>query len=191
MNLKKSIGVVALAVVTLAVVGCMPKMTIEEMRAMMPERPVELDHLNTWIGTWVGEGEAEMAGLDESIKATSESTTEWGCDGWCVIERGKFEMEGFDPMEGIGLWTYDIKAKKFRGFWVDSMGTTSVGTATYSPETQIWKMKGKSRSAFGKTVMRGSFTIPDPDSMEWSMTEYDGTGLFKTMEMTGKSRRKQ
>ena len=50
--------------------GCMPKMTMEDMKQMMPKRPVELDLLNPFVGTWESTGEMKFTGLDEVIQAT-------------------------------------------------------------------------------------------------------------------------
>ena len=60
--------------------GCMPKMTIEEMRAMTPQRPAELATLNAFVGTWDMEGEAKMAMLDEPIKSSGTSVMNWEGD---------------------------------------------------------------------------------------------------------------
>ena len=43
--------------------GCMPQMTIEQMRDAMPQRPPELDELNAFVGRWETTGEAHMAGF--------------------------------------------------------------------------------------------------------------------------------
>ncbi len=188
--MMKRVGTIALAMAVVAMVGCMPKMTIEEMKAMAPQRPAELDKLEMLIGTWEGTGEATMCVLDEPLKTTSKGTAEWGCDGWCVIERGVFEMGELGSMEGIGIWAYDVKSKKYLSFWMDSMGMTGVGTATYCDKTKTWKMKSKGRSPWGKSFMRGTMSFPDPDTAEWTMTEWDGSQLFKTMELKGTSHRK-
>ena len=190
MTMRRSVGTFALAVATVALTGCIPKMTIEEMKSGMPKRPPELDKLNMFVGTWEGTGEVEFAMLDQPLKTTSKSTTEWGCDGWCVIERGTFEMEEFDPMDGIGVWTYDLKGKKYRGFWVDSMGMTSTATATWCDKTKTWKMKGKGHDPWGRNIWKGTVTLTDPNTMEWEMTQWDGSGLMKVMEMTGIAHKK-
>jgi hypothetical protein len=190
--MTKRIGLcmIVMAVVGLSLTGCMPKMTIEEMKAMMPERPVELDKLNMFAGTWEGTGEATMAGLDQVLKTGGMSKVEWGCDGWCMVEHGKYEMEEFGTMEGIGLWSYDPKAKKYRNFWVDSMGAAGTGESVYCEKTKTWKMKAKSHSSWGTSISRGTMTFPDPNTMEWTWTEYDALGLSKMMEMTGTSKKK-
>jgi len=56
--------------VTLGVTGCMPKMTIEQMKQQMPQRPAELDRLDAFVGKWQGEGEAKFAFLDTPLRIT-------------------------------------------------------------------------------------------------------------------------
>ena len=124
--------------------GCMPKMTIEEMKAMMPERPAELDRLNMFVGKWQSEGQATMAMLDEPLETSGTSEAKWDDSRWFVVERGAFHMADFDEMTGLGAWTYDPKGKVYRSTWIDSMGTVGLGTAKYDEKSGVWKMKATS-----------------------------------------------
>ena len=56
MNRKALFCAIVLSVVGTMNLGCMPKMTIAEMKAQMPKRPAELDRLNRFVGKWTGEG---------------------------------------------------------------------------------------------------------------------------------------
>lgn len=174
----------------MAMPGCMPKMTIAEMKAMMPQRPPELDKLNDFVGTWEFTGESRMPMLDEPIAVSGTGETKWDKTGWFVVSDGVFRMEGFDEARGHETWTYDAHSKKYRSTWVDSMGSTGTGTATYRDDTNTWTMKASAHGPFGKTTMKGCMKLVDKNTMEWSWSEYAMCGLMKTMEMTGTSRRK-
>ena len=182
--------VILSSIAGIALTGCMPHMTIEEMKAMMPQRPAELDKLNAFAGRWEFTGEAKMAGLDQVLKSSGTNEAKWEGDGWYLVSRGIFNLEGFGEMQGIETWTYDAHSKKFRSTWVDSMGSVATGTARHDEKTNTWKMRATSHGPFGKTTMKGHVKIIDDDNMEWTWTEYMMWGLFKTMEMSGTSKRR-
>ena len=92
---------------------------------------------------------------------------------------------------GVGVWTYDAKAKKFRVHWFDDWGGVARGTATHDSKTGTWKMRYKSKSAMGNSVGEGTFAMTDDDTMEWTWSEWDGLKMFKYMEMTGTSKRQK
>ncbi len=170
--------------------GCMPKMTIEEMKAMMPKRPVELDRLNAFVGSWEATGEMTMTGLDQPLKSTGTTESKWEGDGWYIVGRSAMNMSEFGDMQGVETWTYDTHSKKYRSTWTDSMGSVGTGTATFNPNTNTWKMKATSHGPFGKSSAKGSVKILDENTMEWNWTEYAMGGLFKVMEINGTSKRR-
>ena len=183
-----SISLAIAACITLS--GCMPKMTVEEMKAMMPQRPAELDKLNAFAGRWEFKGEANMAFLEEPLPASGTGESQWDESGWFMVGNSVFRMQGFDDMRGHDTWTYDTHSKKFRSTWVDSMGSTGTGTARFNEKTNTWTMRATSYGPHGKTMMKGCITVIDDDTMEWCWTEYAMGGLMKTMEMCGTSKRK-
>ncbi len=170
--------------------GCMPKMTIEDMKAMMPQRPPELDQLKAFAGRWEYTGEAKMAGLDRLLKISGHGEAKWEGDGRYLVSHEVMSMEEFDEMRGMATWTYDAHSKKFRSTWVDSMGTIAIGTARHDERTNTWYMRSTSYGPFGKTLAKGRVEFTDPDTAVWRWTEYAMGGLVKTMEMTGTSKRK-
>ena len=93
-------------------------------------------------------------------------------------------------MQGIGIWMYDTKSKKYRNWWFSSLGEAGTSTATYDDSTKTWKFNGKSRSGWGTSITRGTATMLDGDTMEWTWTVRCRLGLFKILEMKGTSRRK-
>ncbi|MCH7839975.1 MAG: DUF1579 family protein [Planctomycetes bacterium] len=172
--------------------GCMPKMTMEEMAQMRPERPVELDKLNAWVGTWKASGTVKMMGIDEEITLSGTSQNAWGVDRWCLLEHGEYEMGAMGKMNGLGVWTWDTKAKRFRSNWFDSMGGTGSGTAKYDEMTRTWTMNMRGKGPGGATRGKGYVRFVDDDTMEWAWQEWpawDLLGLFKFMDMKATSTR--
>ncbi|RMF83506.1 MAG: DUF1579 domain-containing protein [Planctomycetota bacterium] len=171
-----------------ALVGCAPpKMTMDDMRAMVPQRPAELDYLNAFVGKWSFEGEVVSDMFEEPFKMTGESEMHWSGDMWYLISDGVWRMGDMDEMKGHEVWCYDAKARKFRSVWVDSMGSFGVGEGSYDAATRTWRTQATSHGPMGKSTMKGTIKIIDEDTMEWSAAEYNG--WMKTMEFTGVSRR--
>ena len=168
--------------------GCMEKMTLEEMKAEMPERPAELDKLNAFVGDWEYEGTATMAMLDQPLESSGSSETKWDDEKRYVVSKHVFDMEGLGQMKGMETWTYDSHSKKYRSTWVDTMGSTGTGESTLDEKTNTWHMKATSFGPHGKTTMKGTVRFIDDDHMEWTWSEY--MGWMKTMEMKGKAHRK-
>ncbi|MBU0637638.1 MAG: DUF1579 domain-containing protein [Planctomycetes bacterium] len=189
MSRGTAVCVILVACTLIAAPGCMPKMTIEEMKATMPQRPAELDRLNDFVGKWKYEGEAKMAMLDEPLKTWGTGETTWNDSRWFIEGRSMFNMEHFGESQGLETWTYDIKTKKYRSTWVDSMGMSGTGVATYDEKASKWHMKATSYGPWGKSTMKGWVHFPDPDTMEWWMAEFQG--FMKTMEMSGTGKRVQ
>jgi len=188
---RKRMAALLLWVVAMApLTGCMPKMTIEDLKAMKPQRPAELDRLDAFVGTWESTGECTMAGLDETVKARMTETYRWDGDGWYLVSSGMFSMDEMGDMKGTGVWMYDSKAKKYRMSWVDSMGGMAVGESRYDEKKDTWTMKGSGYGPMGKTTSKAWFKFVDPDTMEWEWSEYGMGGLMKIMSMKGTSRRK-
>lgn len=94
--------------------GCMAKMTIEDIRAMKPERPQELDKLNAFVGRWEWSGEAKIGGLDRPLKFTGRNEARWEGDGWYLVSHEVGNMEELGETQGMATWAYDARNKKFR-----------------------------------------------------------------------------
>ena len=170
--------------------GCMPKMTIDELKQMMPERPAQLDLLNDFVGKWEGTGEMTFAGLDEVLTSSSTSEIKWEGDDWYLVERADMHMDEFGDMTGMATWTYDINAKLFRNTWVDSMGSLGTGEGWYDEKNDSWRMRAISHGPMGKSTMKGTVKFIDDNTMEWWWAEYAMGGLVKVMELNGTGRRK-
>lgn len=186
---SKMVRVVLLLCVCVAFAGCMPKMTLEEMKAQQPKRPAELDHLNAFAGKWQFEGELTMSMLDSDkpLKVSGHNEAKWEGDNWYLVSRGVMTMEPFGETQAIETWCYDMGSKKYRSSWVDSMGMMGYGEGTYDEKSNTWTVKATGYGSWGQSSMKGWLKIKDSDTMEWTWTEY--MGLMKTMEMKGTSTR--
>lgn len=171
--------------------GCMSQMCMEDM-AKMPERPVELDRLNDWVGTWKASGTGKMMGIDEEFTVTGTSQNAWDVDGWYLSEHGEYDMGPMGKMKYLQVWTWDSNAKKFRSYWFDSMGGVGHGTAKCDEKTRTWTMSMRGKGPMGSTRGKGCVKFVDDNTMEWTWQEWpawDLLGLFKFMDMKGTSTR--
>ncbi len=170
--------------------GCMPEMTIEDMKKMMEvERPAELDRLNFLLGTWEGTGEGQFAGLEEPVKMTGRGTGKWECGGYAMVSHGTMSMGELGETEYMEIWTYDAKAGKYRTFWVDGMGRTGVGTAKYNEKKDTWTSRATSRGPHGKMYGKGNMTMTGETSMHWTWKESVMMGLMEVSSMHGTSKK--
>lgn len=190
MNHTKRWCAVFASVAITGLLGCTPELTMDDLKAMKPQRPAELDKLDAFAGEWESTAEMKITGLDEVIAGRGEGTTTWECDGWVLVERGEFEMGELGKMYGIGIYTWDPKAKVYRTWWFDSYGSRAAGKIRYDESKNRWRIKARSRGAWGDQVSEGTIDFVDENTMEWTWTEWDGLKLFKTVEMTGTSKRK-
>ena len=180
------------ALLMAGLVGCQqPEVDMSEMM-QPPTRPAELDRLDMFLGTWEGSFDMKMAGMDEAMTSTGTNTVTWEADDWVLVERMESSMGDEGTMKGIGLWTWDAKAKKYRTWWFDNYGGVYTGTARYDEDEAKWHMTFKtSYSATGaKTVGEGTSKMLSDGTMEWNYTEWDSLRLKKIMEGKGISRRK-
>lgn len=171
--------------------GCMPKMTIEQMKADMPERPGELDRLDFLVGEWEYTGEADFGFLDQALEVTSTIACEWANDDWYLVCHEDAEMEELGKIKVTWVWSYDGRAKKYRTWWFIGIGETVTGTATFDGPAQVWTEKGKSRSELGNSTYRGTMRIMDDDTVECDYTQRTFLGLVKLADYKGTMRRKK
>ena len=184
-----TLGLVSMCMVVL--VGCQP--SEEEMATMFdqPTRPVELDRLEGWVGTWKADVEVQMPGSDEVITSTGQNTFKWAGDKWMLAENWEHQMGENSTMKGVSLIWWDNNSKKYRMSFTDNYGGHGRASMTYNEETGVWKIKGKAKEGKtgSKTVNKGTMKFVNPSTIEWVWEEYDGTGLFKTFTVTGTSKR--
>lgn len=184
-----------LLVGAVALTGCMPKMTVEKMKEMAPkQKPSELDRLNVLVGKWEGDATSKVMGMEEKITGKGTSQIHWEGDGWILVERGEYEMKDVGKMKGIGIWSWDSRAKRYRTTWTDSWGGTGVGTVRFDEKTNTYHMKVKGRNPHGSTRGKGTMKLADNNNtMQWTFQEHpwwDFFGLMKVFEMEGTSKKK-
>jgi hypothetical protein len=171
-------------------VGCSGGMSAEELKDMRPQRPAELDKLNSLVGTWESTWTMKPAGKAEPMTGKGTSTIAWDVDKWCLVEKGNYEMADMGPMQGLGVWTWDAKAHTYRNWWFDNWGTAGAGTSKYDENTKTWNMRGTSRGAMGRTSYKGTMKLVDDKTMQWTWKEYVFLGLIKVFEGEGTGKKK-
>lgn len=181
---------VGLVLVTGLLAGCQRPDMEEMMKA--PQRPVQLDRLNAFVGTWEGEAEMTMPGTEEVYRSTATNTISWSVDNRYLMNEMEITMHNGEKMHAMELWTWDPQIKKYRQWWFDDWGGYGSSTVEYEADEDEWEAKGESH------CMRTGHTsydememcFKDADSMEWTWTSGDALGLITYMEMKGTSRRK-
>lgn len=187
-------GAGSLALLAAALAGCQqPRIDISEMMKA-PPRPAELARLDRFVGTWEGQAEMSAPGSDKVVTSNGVNTVSWEADGWVLVEHLEVEMgqEG-GKMTGVGLWTWDPQARKYRTWWFDNYGAVNQGTASYDEGSDTWRMKGKAHYAGrGKTTAyEGTSRMIDDDTITWEYTEWASPWkLNKLMHIKGTSHRR-
>lgn len=185
-------GIAAIGLVALALFGCQAKPMDMDQAMKPPPRPAELDRLEKLVGVWVGDATMKMHGSPDFMTSHGVETVSWEADGWVLISRFKYSMGDEDKMSGMGIWTWDPKAKKYRMWHFDSLGGSGVGTMTYDEEDDTWYFEGQGHNPYKgeKTVGEGWSKFTDANTQEWHWTEWGPWKLKKIMEGEGVSRRK-
>ncbi len=187
---------VAAAGAVLMTVGCKaPEFNMVEMAAGQKAIPAQMDQLKNLVGSWHTTYTSEMMGADGEIVGSGNSETKLELGGRYLVEKMDSTMitpDGTVTMSGVGVWTWDDHAKKYRTWWFDNWGGVGTGTATYNSETETFTMRGKGRDMVHghKSGQRGTMRFIDDDTMEWTWCETDSLGLIKYFEMTGTSKLK-
>ncbi len=171
--------------------GCAGKIQGADTKNMQPQRPVQLDRLDAFVGQWEGVTETRIRGVDEISRGTLRGNWTWDCDKWCVVDRSETDLGDDRKRAGVSLWTWDVATQRYRFYWINSAGGTGAGTATYDEGTSTWRTKGRSRSPAGTRNTRGSIRFVDDHTADWVWQEFGGLlRLRKMLEMSGTSRKK-
>lgn len=170
-----------LCICSMAVIaGCSQKQM--DMSAMKPpERPKELDMLESWTGTWQATGDMTMAD-GKTMKSSGKSTIGWECDKFVLVEKMEHEMEGMGKMSGMVVYSWNPGAKCYNTNYFSSMGECSGGTMKYDADKKCFCMSGKGKNPMtGETTNYvGHMKLTDSSTMEWTWEEWDGWKMKKT-----------
>jgi len=122
---------------------------------------------------------------------TGTDVVTWSLDKRYVMEHMTMTMGDGKVMKGLGVWTWDPRAKRFRTWWFDDWSGYGTSVASYCPECRTLCFKGNTKNmAMGfKTVGEGCFRFIDDDTMEWNWKERIPWTPFTVMEMSGTSHR--
>ncbi len=174
-----------------ALAGCKSHMDPKAMAEMMkqPARPIELDRLNAFVGSWSGTAQGNVMG-QEFKDSKGRHSFRWDADRWVLVENWEHEMGPDQTMKGINLMWWDAGSNCYRMSSASNFGDHSRGTSTYDEATGTWHMKADSWDRDGrKSCGKGTMKLTDARSMEWSWTETDSLGLTTYMTITGTSQR--
>ncbi len=155
-----------------------------------PQRAVELDAFNTFVGSWTWE--AVMLNAADSDKAwTGTAEWKWTLDNRCLEGKisGQNAHTNFDSQ---GIWSWHPKSKKYFWWMFNNWGYPHQGKATYNSSTKTWNMHYTSIGLDGTTSFgRHRMTVVDNDTLEWDMVEWaDPMHLITKMEMHGSYKRR-
>ncbi len=190
MRESKLVRVALIALGVVAGAGCMPRMDIQAIKQMQPERPAELDRLDMLLGEWETSGEVRMAVLDEVLSVTGSNSATWELDKRMLVERAELDMGELGKMTGMSIWWWDARARRFRMWWFDSFGEISEAAVRYDEASQTWHMSAKGQKYGHATSGRGTLRRIDENTLAWTWNEYDALGLIKLATMKGTSHRK-
>ena len=170
-------------------VGCVPSLTIDDMKAMKIERPAETDRLRLLAGRWESIGTAKIAGLEEDLVITGRSHGQWHTDRWVLVNEDVFTLGTLGDMKALTVWRWDARSKRYRTTWFYNDGSTGTGSARYDEKTKTWHLRTKGRGPWGGLKGKGTITHIDEDSVRWTWREWDSTGLVEIMSFEGISKR--
>jgi hypothetical protein len=168
-------------------VGCQQPSMHDMMTEMLKPKPraPELAKLDAWEGTW--NGQATCTSGEESLSGKGSSEIRWMAGKTVMVEEMTHTMDGIEgEMKGVSVMWWDEAGGTYRTFMVMSDGSYGMGTMKHDDAKDEWTMKTKSHSAHGDTTGKGTIVMPNDGASQWTWTEYDGLGLFKLMEMSGR-----
>ena len=141
--------------------------------------------LDYFVGEWDYSLTWQVSPDAKAEKATGTTVAKWLLDGRFLKVHAKGGSED-KPFEGYGLLGYDSLAKKYKGIWIDNMGTgISKSWGYYYPSSKKFVEYGSFNDpVFGKQAFRGVTTIKNNDNYTYEMfiTGADGNE-FRMMEI--------
>jgi hypothetical protein len=167
--------------------GCaQPTMDMSAMKP--PERPKELDQLETFVGNWTMTGEMTMAG--KTMPMTGTSTAAWDCDRRIIVERGEANCGDMGKMTSLGIYGWNAQEKEFETHYFESTGMAAKGEMVWCDKNKCWCMTGKGIEPMsGKmSYWSGTVKMPDSSTMDWTWLSKDGWG---NVMMSGKGTAKR
>lgn len=116
----------------------------------------------------------------------------WGPDRRFLIEEGRYGMSEEEAVAGIGFWTWDAHAKKYRLWWFDADGRVTAGTATYdeSEDSFTYRTKVTDHVTGDVKYERGRTTYEDDDTARFEFAYYNSPLCWcRAMQITGVNKR--
>ena len=157
----------------------------EEMKKWMEYATPGEHHkkLDYFVGEWDYTIKWWMSPDSKPESATGTTKNIWLLDGRFLKIHAKGNSTE-QPFEGYGIMGYDNMSKKYRGTWIDNMGTGMMNSwGQYYPSGNRFVEHGKFNDPLhGKRLFKGVTTIINNDKYTYEMyiTGPDGTE-FKNM----------
>ena len=184
--MRKSAFVIAPVLASL--IGCSAR-TVNFADIHRPARAAEMSAFDVFVGTW--NWQAEMLNADQAHKSwTGTATWQWTLDNRCL--HGQLSAKSADcAFDTAGIWTWDVKSKKYIWWMFNNWGYPQQGTAKYDAASRSWTLNYKGTGLDG-SASEGQYrlTVVDNNTIKWEMTEWTSMRLAKKMEMKGTYTRK-
>ncbi len=148
----------------------------------LPKPGPEHEHLKQMEGTW-----------DVTVEGGGKGTMTYkmGLGGLWLLSKFEGEFGGM-KFEGRGMDTYDPTIKKYRGVWVDSMGTAPlVMQGDFDKNHKVLTMTGERPGPDGKPAKYKTVTtIKDKDTIQFALFITNANGKEQQMATMDYKRKK-
>lgn len=145
-----------------------------------PPKPPELAVLERFVGTWDSETVLKPAEwTPKEVRLTGTNKYEWVLDG-------RFMQDTEE--DALGWWTYDTRAKAYRGWFFVPEGNVTEWKGRWNDEAKGLEMEADLGNGISFT---GINRFPDKDTYEWTLVAKDKSGkVYLDMRETHRRRTK-
>jgi len=141
--------------------------------------------LDVFAGTWKAHVKMWMDPAAAAQESEGQATTTWILDGHYLKSDFDGDMGG-QAFHGESVMGYDVAARNYVGFWIDSMSTcfmTSTGHASADGKTFTFDAVSTDPMAGGLAHFEETLTLQGPDRHTMVMSELRGDERVKLMEI--------
>jgi hypothetical protein len=146
-------------------------------------KPPELKVLERFVGAWDSETVGKPAEwTPKGVKQTGTNKYEWVLDGR-FMQNTEWNAEG---SVALGWWTYDTRAKTYRGWFFLSDASIVEWKGRWDEERKGLRVEAIMDNAI---VFTGANRFPDKDTYEWTCLAKDKAGkVYLDMKETHRRR---
>ncbi|MDX2114748.1 MAG: DUF1579 family protein [Planctomycetota bacterium] len=126
---------------------------VEMARSEVSE--LELDRLNSFVGSWQGYAEQRDVETDRVTRFEGSSTVNWELGRRFLLERSEFTRNG-SPETSLSITTWDPKARAYRIWKFESTGAVLEGESWFPTDNPlVWRTHRITREA----ITEGTLTL--------------------------------